>query len=256
MKKIINIFKYAWLFALPIMMVACYPNDDIPVTDLDTTSTFYKTEHLTTAPTSAALVWEVLRLKFGDGDDLPYDGDADATILNTTLDELVSLYGIDSVIIISETNDPPYYNPNVYDGLRVVVPNENEVAPYVESLYLPSVALREKEVTYYYPGYGWWGGYWGWGYGYSSSYYYPGYPGGCYWCYGGGYAGTITYEVGSVVLDMIDVRQLANNPELPEDVFSWVGIVRGVLSYSTPAEAQIRIEKGIKQAFTQSTYLK
>ena len=254
--------NFLWLLTMIIVMQACYPydNDGIPVTDLDTTSTFYNTDHLATAPTSAAIAWEVVHIKFDDGEDLKYDGKADDEILNTTLDELVKLYGEDSVILISETLDPPHYDPTTYPGIRIVVPDPvDSIAPYVESVYLPSVVLREKEVTYYYPGYGWWGGWWGW-YGYSgtgasSSYYYPGYPGGCYWCYGGGYYGTVTYEVGTVLVDMVDLRQILFDGLAPEDVeHSWVAVMRGLLGYSTSSEE--RVVSGIQQAFKQSPYLK
>lgn len=261
MKKTLKkLTKFLWLLTAVVVLQACYPGGSIPVTDLDTTSTFYNTDHLATAPTSASIAWEVVHIEFDDGNDLEYDGKADDEILNTTLDELVKLYGEDSVIIISETMNPPNYDPTKYPGVRIVVPIENETAPYVESVYLPSVVLREKEVTYYYPGYGWWGGWWGWYGSYatggsSSYYYYPGYPGGCYWCYGGGYYGTVTYEVGTVLVDMVDLRQILIDGVAPEDVeHSWVAVMRGLLGYRTSTEE--RVVSGIQQAFKQSPYLK
>ena len=175
MKKTLRkLTKFLWLLVAIVVLQACYPMDSIPIADLDTTSTLYNTDDLATAPTSAAILWEVVHLIGDDGDDLDYDGEANDEILNTTLDELVGLYGEAKVVIISETATPPDYDATKYPNVLIFVPSSGDPHPSVETLYAPSVVLRNKQITVIYPGYPWYGGgYWGgW---------YPGY-GGCYYC--------------------------------------------------------------------------
>ncbi len=80
-----------------------------------------------------------------------------------------------------------------------------------------------------------WNYYWDW-------WYYPGY-GGCY--YPSGY----TYTTGSVIITMMD-----NDPET-QVVNVWSAVVNGLLEGSD-ASIEARVEKGIDQAFTQSSYIK
>ena len=166
MKKLIKgPVRFLWIFAAIIILQACYPGGSIPLTDLDTTSTLYNTDDLATAPASAAILWEVVHIVSDDGDDIDYDGGADDEILNTTLDELVKLYGETKVVIISEsaTLDPAMNT--AYPNVTIVVP-ATDPGPTVETLYAPSVILRNKQVTVVYPGYPWYGGGWyGGGYG-------------------------------------------------------------------------------------------
>jgi len=239
-----NNFKAIWLLALIVVLQACYPGGSIPIADLDTTSTFYNSDDLATAPTSAAIVWEVVNLKLDDGDDLRYNGEVDDEILNTTLTELVKLYGESNVFIISETATP-VPTPN-NSNITIVVPAVDPV-PSIEVLFAPSVILRNKEVAIVYPGYPWWGGWYGG--------YYPGYPGGCYYC---GYppsVGYASYEVGSVVLEMHDLRQIQVGEPIPSELdISWVAIMRGLIA-TNPSTNNTRLISGIQQAFAQSPYL-
>ena len=157
MKRILKVpVRFLWIFASIIILQACYPGDSIPITDLDTVTTLYNTEDLATAPTSAAIIWEVVQIKDDNETDLPYDGRHDITILNTTLDELVKLYGEDSVFIISETANPEPTPIN--SNVQVLVPSVDfDPVPNVNTVYAPSVVLREQTIIYTYPGYGWWG---------------------------------------------------------------------------------------------------
>jgi hypothetical protein len=240
--------KFLWLLVATIVLQACYPGDSIPISDLDTTSTLYDTnDFATAAPTSAAILWEVVQLKGDDGDDLDYDGGTDDEILNTTLDELVGLYGEASVWIISETSTPPDYDASKYPNVLIYVPSSGDPHPTVETLYAPSVVLRNKQITVVYPGYPWYGGGWGG--------YYPGYPGGCYYC---GYPsyGSVTYQVGTVVLEMYDLRKIPEGGPVPADYdMSWIAIMRGMLGSNSGANSE-RAISGIQQAFRQSPYLK
>ena len=239
--------KYLWLLVATIVLQACYPGDSIPISDLDTVSTIYNSDDLANAPKSAAILWEVVQLKDDDGDDLEYDGGDDDEILNTTLDELVGLYGQESVVIISETDTPADYDATKYPNVMIFVPSSGNPHPSVETLYAPSVVLRNKTVTVVYPGYPWYGGGWygGW---------YPG-GGGCYYC---GYPsyGSTTYQVGSIVLEMYDIRKIPAGGTVPSDYdMSWIAIMRGLLS-SNPATNSQRTTDGIKKAFALSPYLK
>lgn len=241
--------KMLGILGILVVFQACYPGDSIPIDDLDTTSTFYNTDDLATAPTSAAIVWDVAEIIDEEDPDnnIPYDGEVDDEILNTTLDELVKLYGESNVVIISETPNPGITpsNPNV----QIVVPGIDP-DPDVEALYTASIMLRIQVVGIVTPGYPWWpgGGWWGgW---------YPGYPGWgpCYYC---GYPPTVSYskyQVGTVISDMFDMRQFNTTP--PEEFDpSWIAINRGLLSKNSDFNAS-RVVTGIKQAFVQSPYLK
>lgn len=252
MIKLMKMMYRMLIVGIPLVVLqACYPGDVIPLTDLDTTSTFYNKEDLATAPTSAAIVWDVVQIENGDDDDIPYDGEVDDEILNTTLAELVDLYGADSVVIIwkDSVNTDPIPAPSI-SGVTVIIPQSGTTPPDVDVVITPSIILRNQYVGIVYPGYPWWGGGWwgGW---------YPGYPGWgpCYYC---GYPPTISYrkyEVGSVVLNMYDLRQIPVGGTPPEDFDpSWVAIMRGLLSSDAAFNAD-RVTVGIEQAFNQSPYL-
>ena len=247
MKKLFKVpVRYLWVLASIFILQACYPGGSIPISDLDTTSTLYNTDDLATAPTSAAIVWEVVQEKSDDGDDLDYDGEADDEILNTTLEELVEMYGEANVKIIwSDSTSAPSPAPSVAN-IEVFVPGSSDPQPSVETVYAPKVLLRNKQITVVYPGYPWYGGGGWWGG------WYPGYPGGCYYC---GYPsyGSVTYQVGTVVLEMYDFRRIAT--EGPPDDMSWIGLMRGILGTNSSSNAT-RVISGIQQAFKQSPYLK
>ena len=245
MKKLMKLpARFLWVLGSIIILQACYPGDSIPIADLDTTTTLYNTDDLATAPTSAAIVWEVVQEKSDDGDDLEYDGETDDEILNTTLDELVKLYSAANVYIISETATPVPAPGN--SSVAVVVPTTDPL-PGAETLYAPKVVLRNKQITVVYPGYPWGGGGWygGW---------YPGF-GGCYYC---GYPsyGSVTYQVGTVALEMYDLRKIPSGGPVPSEFdMSWIGIMRGIIG-SNSATNSTRAITGIQQAFLQSPYLK
>ena len=236
--------RFLWVLASIIIMQACYPtNGSIPITDLDTTSTLYNTDDLVTAPTSASIVWDVVQIENDDETDLPYNGEQDEAILNTTLEELVKLYGEGNVVIISETATPMPTPSNA--NVAVIIPNVDPI-PSVTTLYAPSIVLRKETIVYTYPGYPWWGGGWygGW---------YPGY-GGCYYC---GYPsyGTVTYQTGTIVLEMYDLTKIPAGGPIPADYdMSWVAALKGLLG-SNPTTATSRIVNGIQEAFAQSPYL-
>jgi len=138
MKK--TMLQFALVLILAISLVSCYPGDDVSVKDMDTTSTFYKKSEFTNPPKSAIIYWDVAQLKGEDGDDIEYNGDIDDEILNTTLDNLVKLYGVDNVYIFTQA-DIPYPTPS---NSNVKIIKRNDPIPQVDAAVIPSIILREN----------------------------------------------------------------------------------------------------------------
>jgi len=202
------------------VLVSCYPGDDVSVKDLDTTSTFYKKSDFQNPPKSAIIYWDVAQLKGDDGNDFEYGGEIDDEILNTALDNLVDLYGVDNVFIFSN-RDQVLPVPN---NSEVQVIKFGGIVPDVDAAVVPSIVLRENtSVGIIYP---------------------PCLPGYWYWyCYPP-IVDVSSYGVGTVVLSM-HINQSGSD-------LSWSAMVRGLLSSSSNGERTI---KGINQAFKQSPYL-
>ncbi len=247
MKTILNKpTKLLWVVVSIVVFQACYPGDSIPISDLDTVTTVYNSDDFANgAPTSAGIIWQVAQDTSRTDNNLDYNGEVDDEILNTTLEELIKIYGVDSVYIIwgdpDNNPDPMPGNPNV----KILV--DGDPVPYIGALYTASVILNEKTVGIVYPGYPWYGGGWwgGW---------YPGYP--CYYCYYPPTVGYQKYEVGTIVLDMYDLAKILGQNPVPDNPDpSWVGAMRGLLS-SNPESNAARTVSGIQQAFAQSPYLK
>ena len=228
--------KSGAFMVLASLLYACYPGGSIPIEDLDTVSTFFISEDFEPAPVTAALNWEVIRIEGGDDNDLPYDGEQDENILNTTLAQLEMLYGQENVFVIGDASDTTFLET-------------------VDVLVLPHITLRKVTVGVIYPGYpgwGWGGGWGGW---------YPGW-GGCYYCggYWPPYVSYTTYEGGSVILDMYNIAKLRQEiidggGQVPNEFDpSWVATVKGLISSSEQFNTE-RIADGIERAFAQSPYL-
>ncbi|MCO4821150.1 MAG: DUF4136 domain-containing protein [Flavobacteriaceae bacterium] len=219
--------KYFKIFALSIVTLvlnSCYPDGDVNLEDLDTVSTFYTENDFNPAPSSAIIYWDVAQLKGDDGDDIAYNGEIDDEILNTTLDNLVSLYGASNVFIYSKS-ETPFPTPN---NASVTVITSNDPAPQVEAGIVPSIVLRKNtQASIIYP---------------------PCLPGFWYWyCYPP-VVGVSSYSVGTVLLELTDLRSGGTSA-------SWNAIIRGLLSSSSSSNSSRTIE-GVNQAFNQSPYLK
>ncbi len=249
-----QIKKIALLFIAAITLQACYPGDSIPIADLDTTSTFYEPNDFVSPHTSAAILWDVVEVIDEDDPDnnIPYNGEVDSEMLNTTLDNISTLYGETNITIIVEVDgngnlvgDIPI--PSGFNGTVIKHWKDDPnppAAPVVEALYTASIMLKEQTVAYYYPGYPWYGG--GWGCWYCSPCYYCGYP---------PTVGYQSYEVGSVIIELINVSEIEAGPIDPNDTpISWIAVNRGLLSSDKKFNAQ-RTEDGINQSFKQSPYL-
>lgn len=236
MKKFKSVLKVSMVLVMAIFLNACYPTDTIPIADLDTVTTLYQAEDFVVKPKTAALNYTVIRIEGDDPDnDLPYDGEVDDEILETTLQELQALYGAENVVTIRSEADLA-----ALDTIDVLV--------------VPHIVLKSVTVGTVYPGWGYGGWYGGW---------YPGY-GGCYYCGYPPYVNYQTYEGGSVVLDMWNtkiIRKLIddNGGQIPDDGEidpSWLANFTGLIS-SQPSSNSQRVIDGIVQAFDQSKdYLK
>jgi len=218
MKKIFS------LLFVTFFLFSCYPGGDVSVSDLDTVTTFYESSSFNPAPNSVIIYWNVSQILGDDGNDLPYDEEVDDEILNTTLNKLVALYGESNVYIYSssETPSPAPSNPNV----TIITPND--AVPNVDASLIPSIILRENtNVSIIYP---------------------PCLPDWWYWyCYPP-YVDISSYSSGTVVLQLMDLRQGLDNPET-----AWTAYIKAVLSSQSSNSS--RTVSGINQAFNQSPYL-
>jgi len=107
-------------------------------------------------------------------------------------------------------------------------------------LGLRLTAVKQVNVGVVYPP-GWWWGYWG-------------YPGGCYWgCYPPYYPYPVaySYNVGDVLLEIIDVKNAGSNHHLS---VIWLMDGGGVLSSTSQTNIDLSVS-AINQGFTQSPYI-
>ena len=102
---------------------------------------------------------------------------------------------------------------------------------------------------YQIPWYGGWGYGWGWYYKGTDYWGYPGYGWG-YPYYG--YTYVTSYDVGTLAWFLFEPDKVDIEDELI--YMEWAGVINGVLGLST-SSTEDRIERGIDQAFNQSSYL-
>jgi len=222
-----TMLKVVMLSVIATLVLSCYPEDNTDFDDMDTVATLSKDAAFITAPETVMILWEVAELEGDDGNNVPYHGEIDEEILNTTLDNLVDLYGVDNVFIFSETEMPSPTPSN--SQVSVFVLNENNPEPDFDAGIVTAIVLRENtEVGWVYPGYPWWG---------------------CWYCWYTPVPVVVDYEVGTILVNMMDHRQGGTDIEP-----SWMGLIRGLPSSDESYNAD-RTVKGIDQAFDQSPYL-
>ncbi len=129
----------------------------------------------------------------------------------------------------------------------VLEPNPDVTQPDV-TLLVGAIAT-ENDVFF---AWGWWP-WWGWGGGWGGCCYGPGWGWG--WPPTGG-VGSVTYEVGTLMIAMVDPGR-PSNPDGPIDLapVMWLAALNGVLTGSSISQ-QSRITTLIRQAYSQSPYLK
>jgi len=224
----IKLIKFVLLSVFTTLLYSCYPDDNTNIDDIDTVTTVVKDADFTTAPKTAMILWKVAELEGDDGNNAPYHGEVDKEILNTTLDNLVSLYGAENVVIFSETNTPSPTPSNSQVEVYRIGGTASE--PDFDAGIIASVVLRENTtVGWVWPPYPWWG---------------------CWYCWYTPVPYISDYEVGTVIISLMDHRERFDGLEP-----SWMGFVRGLPSSNQSFNGD-RTVSGINQAFKQSPYLK
>ncbi len=222
MKKLILKFMAIMIIPLGItLMQGCYPNNDLTYENTDIVVTFYN----------------------------------DSADFNT----LSTYYLSDSVYFLDDEESPDPIDDsdvitnqiakNMADAGYTRITEESPVAPDVVIL---TGVFSETTVSvgWYYPWYGYGGGWWYWGAERSTDYwggYYPYYP-----SYGGMPYYT-SYTTGTLVFDMMnpDDYDIIGNDTLVR--VYWNAAAQGVLSSGS---SDTRIKNSIDQAFLQSPQIK
>ena len=203
---------------LLLWLPACYPGEPTSVTQLDVVLTTHDSTVSFGSFTTYAMPDSVVHI----GND-------------SLIDDIVDLpRAFDDLIL--ET---------VEDNMEALgYDREDDPLNNAADLVLLVAAVGVENTDYWY--YGGWGSYWGYypGWGYPGGY--PGYG----WYYPPYYGGSVTYEVGTLMLFLVDPEAL--DAELDAIGVVWAGAVRGLLT-DTPTPT--RVVDGIDQAFTQSPYL-
>lgn len=166
---------------------------------------------------------------------------------NANFSNYKTYYLSDSINLISSTSRDSFWFDNKASQLVSTVKTNmnNRGYSFVQKgakpdLGLVLTAIKDINIGAIYPGW-WYGGYWG----------------GCYWgyCgyppyYGGYYP--VYYEIttGTVVIDMLDVKNATDHQNLP---VIWTSVMSGGLGYSYD-DLQLAIN-AINQSFTQSPYI-
>lgn len=213
MKKVLSLL----LFAPLLFLQSCYPVGADSVSDLDVVVTHYTPGFDFSNKPTYAIIDSVVNIGDQSSGAHPFDSDIIARVKSN-----LNRYGYTE---LDTASTPAGTKPDFL--VRV-----------------SNLSIEETE-TYcsYYPdyGWGWWGG---WGYWYGG---YPGYGYGYSWC-GYGY----TYEIGTVVIEMVDLSQAGTSAE--ELDVAWMALLNGVASSSTINDRD-RVLRGINKAFDQSEYL-
>jgi hypothetical protein len=121
-----------------------------------------------------------------------------------------------------------------YDRVTDTLTTKPDVGVLVSAVSTTYVGYYYYDWYYYWGWYPYWPPYYGSGY----SYYYP-------------WATTYNYQVGTVIVTMIDLK---SNAAIQTDSVSvvWMGAINGLVEGSN---IQTRIKNGIDQMFIQSPYL-
>ena len=196
--------KKLFFLASAALVAGCYPNGAEYVDELDVVYTNYTPTYDFGAQTSYYVVDSIYYIKNGETDELP--AATRTTILNT--------------LKLNLTNRGYSAQPDTAGADMILL-----------------VTVNSSSNTYvdYYPG---WGGYWG----------YPGWGWGWGWGY---YPVAYNFTTGSVLVEMVDPDDFDKvNQIIPVHwIAGFYGLVDGSSTYINN-----RIERGLNQAFAQSPY--
>jgi hypothetical protein len=215
--------KYVWLIPVFAFFLACSPEYDATIEEMDLAITRYDKDQNFTGYNTFYLEDTVVYIVENEDDLEDIDRTHDAQIISKVRENLLDMGW-------TEVTNP--------DDLQ----SDADV-----SILLSALAV---DMYYYYT---YWWDYWDWWYwgGWYPGYYpwYPVYPGIGYPSYG--------YTVGTVMIDMLDLQNIqipTNQEDRPEVDIIWTGAVNGILAGSD-ASISNRLAKGIDQVFNQSPYL-
>jgi Domain of unknown function (DUF4136) len=193
-------------------LAACWPGDVSSVQDLDVVLTVHDSTADFSKPTYA-MPDTVMEIDLGIGDKIEISHQYDSLILAEVARQMNALG--------YQRQTPAQVQQNGADYILVVQVSAREVTSYYAS----------------YPGCGYWD-YWYWGYW-----------GGCWGWYYPPVVGEVTYQVGTVFMDMLEGTVDPDQEAFPR---IWIGALNGLLQGSA---TQQRIISGIEQAYAQSPYL-
>ena len=205
------------LAGLALVLAACYPGEVTNVAQTDLVVTVHDSTTNFGAIRTYAMPDSVVQLFEDSAGSIDLTDEHDSLMLALTVENMTALgYTLE--------DDP------VANGADVIV-------------FLAKIGL-ENEYYVYYPGWcsgggwGWWGGWGGWG--------------GCWGWYYPGWVGSGSYEVGTVIIAMMDPDKRETVGDSLRAAMVWTGALSGILAGSA---TETRITSGINQAFTQSPYL-
>jgi hypothetical protein len=201
--------------AVAIVISSCYPRQDTTTEDYDIAATVYDEATDFQSFQTFAVADTVMHITDSTGQDVGIE-------ISRQYDNMV----VDRV----RQNMIEYGYQEVTD-LEADTPD----------VILLVTAWGSENYVYYYD---YWYDYWGW-YGGWYGGYYPYYPWGGYTVY--------NYEMGTVTIEMFDMKDY--DPNLEKIRAIWTGAINGLLDdYSSQVET--RLQYGIDQCFKQSPYLK
>ena len=214
--------KYKILFVLlPLVLgsliISCYPDGPEYTSDYDLVGSAFDPEFAFNAATSFIMPDSIVFIK-DENDDKEYLTDnQEQIILDEIRSNFIAFGWIDSTFTTDTTPD-------------VVIT-------------VTGIASKVQGAWWYYWGWYDWGGYYpGWGY--------PGYPG-YPWYPGGGYPVYYEYTTGSLILEMIDWKNIDPDDEYPPIV--WIAGLNGLVN-RVPVNTE-KINEGIDKLFELSPYL-
>ena len=197
--------------ALVLVAAACYPDRPTSVGG-DPTVTTIPAPNVSFAAPTYTLVDSVVKLQ-EEGEIVPMPGQYDEQIL-ANIRTNMNARGYREIRFPFTTSERPDF---------ILVAGVAETT-YVGWYY---------DYWYYW---GWWGGW-------------PGYGGGWGWYYPG-YAVPYAVDAGAVIIQMVDARAGAQQPD--QVPVAWIASINAVL---TGGNESARIQTGIDQAFEQSPYI-
>jgi hypothetical protein len=216
MRKLqLSILGFITTLAMMVVLAGCYPDESASVDELDIVLTNYDSTYNFGEITAYVMPDTVIAILDPDNPDNNFE--YKHTYDNVILSELDKQFGLLD-----------------YDRVTDTLTTKPDVGVLVSAVSTTYVGYYYYDWYYYWGWYPYWPPYYGSGY----SYYYP-------------WATTYNYQVGTVIVTMIDLK---SNAAIQTDSVSvvWMGAINGLVEGSN---IQTRIKNGIDQMFIQSPYL-